>query len=48
VIRGRVVDSGGNSLPGAMIAILNQPVFWPDSQRADGRFDLAVETAVVS
>jgi RHS repeat-associated protein len=42
VIRGRVLDTHGDALPGATITILDHPEFGQTLSRSDGMFDMAV------
>jgi hypothetical protein len=42
VVRGKVTDTGGASLPGATITVLGHPELGQTLSRADGMFDLAV------
>ncbi len=42
LLRGRVLDRAGNSLPGVTIKVLGQPQWGFTRSRADGEFDLAV------
>lgn len=42
VLRGRVIDSDGSPLPGAIIRVHDQHVLGATVSRADGRFDLVV------
>ena len=41
VLRGRVVDRAGASVPGVTISIVGHPEFGQTLSRADGRFDMA-------
>ena len=42
VLRGRVLQTGGNALSGVRISILRHPEFGSTLSRADGMFDMAV------
>ncbi len=42
VVRGKVLDSSNNPLPGVKITILNHPEYGSTLSRADGMFDMAV------
>jgi sugar lactone lactonase YvrE len=42
VIRGKVLDAGGNPLPGVKITILNHSEYGHTYSRSDGMFDMAV------
>ena len=42
IIRGKVIDRNGNTLPGVKITILDHPEFGETLSRADGIFDLVV------
>jgi len=42
VLRGRVLDTAGQPLPGVTLTILNHPEFGQTLSRADGMYDLAV------